>query len=48
MWLLPYMQAVETAFYMDALGEFERPQPEEYPENSLPEIHLEDDYNAEA
>lgn len=48
LWLLPYMQAVETAFYMDALGEFERPQPEEYPENSLPEIHLEDDYNAEA
>ena len=48
LWLLPYMQAVETAFYMDALGEFDRPQPEEYPENSLPEIHLEDDYNAEA
>lgn len=43
LWLLPYMQTVDTAFYMDALGEFDRKAPETGQEN-----YEEDDYNAEA
>lgn len=43
LWLLPYMQTVDTAFYMDALGEFNEKETEADQEN-----YEEDDYNAEA
>lgn len=45
LWILPYMQATETVFYRDILGEFDEPEKKE-------ELFLEntasDDYNAEA
>lgn len=49
LWLLPYMQAVDTAFYMDILGEFDRTEPG-YDDGGryLSESSAGDDYNAEA
>lgn len=45
LWILPYMQAAETAFYRDILGEFDEPdQKEEFSYRAA----ASDDYNAEA
>lgn len=45
LWILPYMEAAETAFYRDILGEFDKPEKKEefFYKNSVS-----DDYNAEA
>lgn len=45
LWVLPYMQATETVFYRDILGEFDEPEKkEEFSYTST----ASDDYNAEA
>lgn len=48
LWLLPYMQAVDTAFYLDVRGEFDRPEPEDSENGGVLEGYRGDDYNAEA
>ena len=44
LWVLPYMEASETAFYRDILGEFDEPKQEEVIYRNASS----DDYNAEA
>lgn len=44
LWVLPYMEASETAFYRDILGEFDEPKQEEVTYRNASS----DDYNAEA
>lgn len=44
LWVLPYMEASETAFYRDILGEFDEPKQEEVSYRNASS----DDYNAEA
>lgn len=45
LWVLPYMEASETAFYRDILGEFDEPEKKE---ESFYKNTVSDDYNAEA
>ena len=45
LWILPYMEASETAFYRDILGEFDEPEKKE---ESFYKNTASDDYNAEA
>ena len=45
LWVLPYMEASETAFYRDILGEFDEPEKKE---ESFYKNTASDDYNAEA
>lgn len=45
LWILPYMEASETAFYRDILGEFDEPEKKE---ESFYKNTVSDDYNAEA
>ena len=44
LWVLPYMEASESAFYRDILGEFDEPKQEEVTYRNASS----DDYNAEA
>mgnify|MGYP002620002479 FL=1 len=44
LWVLPYMEASETVFYRDILGEFDEPKQEEVTYRNASS----DDYNAEA
>ena len=45
LWILPHMEAAETAFYRGILGEFEEPKKQEEP---VFKNTVSDDYNAEA
>ena len=45
LWILPYMEAAETAFYRDILGEFDKPEKQE---ELAYKNTASDDYNAEA
>lgn len=45
LWVLPYMEASETAFYRDIMGEFDEPEKKE---ESFYKNTASDDYNAEA
>lgn len=47
LWLLPYMQAVDAAFYMDVCGEFDEDRDKDNGDTLL-HIRASDDYNAEA
>lgn len=48
LWLLPYMNAADTAFYMDARGEFDRPDEDMEEPDGITDHSAGDDYNAEA
>ena len=48
LWLLPYMNVADTAFYMDARGEFDRPDEDMEEPDRITDHSAGDDYNAEA
>ena len=48
LWLIPYMNAAVTAFYMDACGEFDHPAEDMEEPDRIADRPVGDDYNAEA